>query len=456
MLAVRVLDRVDRVRSYADLALHHALAQSNLSATDRGLATELVYGTLRWRGRLDYALGHALARPLEELEPLVLTTLRVGAYQLMFSDRIPDSAAVDESVRCARAIGADRATGLVNAVLRRTARERDSLIWPDLSNNPVDHLVHALSLPLWLAERWLADHGAEDAAALAEASNKPPPLTVRANPVHGDRDRLIEVLKTSFPEARLCRYAPRGVVLGHGGDPGRDARFRSGEYSVQDEASQLVVELLDVQPGQTVLDVCAAPGSKTTAIAETLGPEAGHVLALDRHTNRLSLVARAARRLGLVGIHTLVRDATRPLTDLPASAQSESHTDNLPAAFDRVLVDAPCSGLGAIRRNPDARWRIRPGDPHRLATVQNKLLDQAASVTAPGGRLVYSVCTVLREENEDVVNGFLERNPTFQRDASPPKFPHAEELLDGAGDMRCYPHRHETDGFYAARLLRVD
>ncbi len=457
ILAVRVLDRVDRVRSYADLALHHALAQSSLPAADRGLATELVYGTLRWRGRLDYALESALERPLSEIEPLVLTTLRVGAYQLMFSDRIPDSAAVDESVRCARAIGAERATGLVNAVLRRTARERDSLEWPELSQDPVEHLVHALSLPPWLAERWLNDYGAEDAAALAIASNTPPPLTVRANPVHGDRARLAEALSTTFfPETQPCRYASRGLVLGHGGDPGRDSRFRNGEYSVQDEASQLVVELLDIHPGQAVLDVCAAPGSKTTAIAEALGPDAGHVLALDRHTNRLALVARAARRLGLSGIHTLVRDATRPLTDLPVANASEPQDDDRTAAFDRVLVDAPCSGLGAIRRNPDARWRIRPEDPQRLARIQSKLLDRAAEVTSPGGRLVYSVCTVLREENEEVVDLFLERNPAFRRDPSRPTIAHVEELLDAAGDMRCYPHRHETDGFYAARLLRTD
>jgi len=406
---------------------------------------------------LDYALESALERPLNEIEPLVLTTLRVGAYQLMFSDRIPDSAAVDESVRCARAIGADRATGLVNAVLRRTARERDTLEWPELSEDPIGHLVHALSLPPWLAERWLNDYGAEEAAALAKASNTPPPLTVRANPLHGDRNRLAESLSsTFFPETRPCRYAPRGLVLGHGGDPGRDPRFRNGEYSVQDEASQLVVELLDLHPGQAILDVCAAPGSKTTAIAEALGPDEGFVLALDRHTNRLALVARAARRLGLAGIHTLVRDATRSLTDLPVAEPSAIQHSHQPAAFDRVLVDAPCSGLGAIRRNPDARWRIRPEDPERLAKVQGTLLDRAAEVTAPGGRLVYSVCTVLREENEEVVDLFLKRNPAFQRDPSSPPIAHAEELLDAVGDMRCYPHRHETDGFYAARLLRVD
>lgn len=460
LIAVRVLERVERVRSYADLALHHALAQSNLSSVDRGLATELVYGTLRWRGRIDFALAHALERPLDELEPLVLTTLRIGAYQLIFSDRIPDSAAVDEAVRCARAIGAERATGLVNAVLRRTIRERESLALPSLESDPVGHLEHALSLPRWLGERWIADYGVEDAADLARAANAAPPLTVRANPLHGDRDRLLDLLKAQFPDARPCRYAPRGLVLGHGGDPGRDARFRAGEYSVQDEASQLVVELLAVEAHHAVLDVCAAPGTKTCAIAEQLEGGSGQVLALDRHSRRLALVARGARRLGLSSVRTLVRDATASLDDLPTDGTTEADTAaaaaSVSARFDRVLVDAPCSGLGAIRRNPDARWRIRPKDTVRLAEVQTTLLSRAARVVAPGGALVYSVCTVMREENEAVVEQFLEASPGFRRARTDELSPNLAELLDDAGDMRCHPHRHGTDGFYAARLVRVD
>ena len=453
LIAARVLERVERVRSYADIALHHALAQSNLSSVDRGLATELVYGTLRWRGRIDFALAHALEKPLADLEPLVLTTLRLGAYQLLFSDRIPDSAAVDESVRCARALGAERATGLVNAVLRRTARERDTLALPELADDPVAHLEHALSLPHWLAERWIHDYGADEAAALARAANAAPPLTVRANPLHGDRERLLPLLTERFPDARPCRIAKLGLVLGHGGDPGRDPRFRAGEYSVQDEASQLVVELLGVEPDHAVLDVCAAPGTKTTAIGEQLEGGRGYVLALDRHSRRLTLVARAARRLGLSRIHTLVCDATASLADLP-DAGDASDAASGPARFDRVLVDAPCSGLGALRRNPDARWRVRARDPGRLAEVQANLLARAAGVVAPGGALVYSVCTVMNEENEAVVDRFLEATPGFRR-AGPEERPSGwGDLLDDRGDMRCHPHRQGTDGFYASRLVR--
>lgn len=449
LAAARVLERVERVRAYADVALHHTLAQSNMASADRRLTTDLVYGTLRWRGRIDFVLAAALDRGLDSIEPLVLTTLRMGAYQILFSDRIPDTAAVDEAVRCTRALGAERATGLVNATLRRVARENEGVVFPSWQDEPLAHLEHALSVPAWIAERWLADHGPE-ARALAEACNHPPPHTIRANPQKNSRDELLAELRQEFPEARPCTLASRGIVLGRSGDAGRDPLFREGRYTVQDEASQAVVDLLAVEPGHRVLDVCAAPGTKTTAIAEELSGE-GSVLALDRHAGRLGLVAQAARRLELRGISTLARDATRPLDDLPVAGGEPAGPD-----FQRVLVDAPCSGLGALRRNPDARWRVRPVDPERLAAVQSMLLEEAARVVSPGGSLVYSTCTVLREENEEVVERFLAAHPSFQA-AAPASLPPAlTSVLDENGFMRCQPHINDSDGFFAARLERTN
>ncbi|MBW2698438.1 MAG: 16S rRNA (cytosine(967)-C(5))-methyltransferase RsmB [Deltaproteobacteria bacterium] len=451
LIAVRVLERVERVRAYSDIALHHALAQSNLSGQDRALATDLVYGTLRWRGRIDHVLSQFVERKLADLESMVLTTLRLGAYQILFSDRIPNIAAVDEAVRCARAVGADRATGLVNAVLRRVASDGGAVRFPLLEDEPVLHLQHALSLPTWIAERWIADYGAEAAANLARICNDPPPFTVRANRQRTNRETLLGSLLPDFPEAAPCRMAPDGLVLGHKGDPGRDARFRDGDYTVQDEASQLVVEMLDPQPSDRVLDVCAAPGTKTTAIAERLG-EDGSVLALDRHAARLNLVARAARRLGLRGISTLQCDANVPLPELPFAAEQPIPKGG--SRFDRVLVDAPCSGLGAMRRNPDARWRVRPTDPAQLAEVQQSILANAAVTVRPGGVLVYSTCSVLREENEAVVEQLLARYEDF-RLATSAELPTAlAPTLDESGYMRCHPHIHGTDGFFAARLIR--
>jgi len=444
-IAVRVLERVERVRAFADLTLHHALASTELSGADRALATEIVYGTLRWRGRIDYVLGHVLDRDLVKLEPMVASILRAGAYQLLFADRIPASAAVDESVRCARALGAERATGLVNAVLRRLARDHVGIPVPSLERDPHGHLVHALSLPPWIAERWLERFPPEEAAALARASNEPARVTIRTNRLRTTRDALIAGLRARSIEAAPCAMAPDGIALGRGSAPHRDDAFVAGECTVQDEASQLVVELLDPQPGERVLDLCSAPGTKATAIAERVGPR-GRVVACDRHRGRLRLVARDARRLGLDSIEVVLRDGTEALDDLVPDGS---------AGFDRVLVDAPCSGLGSLRRNPDARWRVRPADVDALADLQRRLLDRAASVVRPGGVLVYSTCTLLPEENERQAEGFAERHPEFARCARRDLPTSLTPALRDDGTLECLPHVHGTDGFFAVRFVRA-
>ncbi len=437
-----MLERVERAGAYADLALHGALERSRLADRDRAFATQLVYGTLRWRGRLDHLLGSVLDRDLGKLQPQVATLLRLGAYQLVFCDRVPARAAVSESVRCARAAGLEPATGLVNAVLRRLASSHAEIPLPSLEQDPLGHLTHALSLPSWLAERWLEELGAAEAAHLARACNEMPPRTVRANRLRTSREALLAELRQRFAEAAPCRFAPDGLVLGRAGDPARDPAFLDGRMTIQDEGSQLVVELLDARPGEQVLDACAAPGTKATALAERVGPQ-GQVTALDRHERRLGLVARDARRLGLTNLRTQLADASRPLAEcVPAGA------------FDRVLVDAPCSGLGTLRRNPDLRWRLRPEDPPRLAELQRALLGNVAFALRPGGSLVYSTCTLTHEENQDVVEGFLAEWPEFER-AAPATLPAGiRPLCDERGALRCLPHRHDTDGFFAVRLER--
>jgi 16S rRNA (cytosine967-C5)-methyltransferase len=443
LLALRVLERVERDGAYADVLLRAQLGRSDLPAADRAFATELVHGTLRWRGRLDFLLAQVLDRDLGKLEPLVASALRLGAYQIALGGgRIPPQVAVDESVRCVRAAGAERATGLVNAVLRRLAAEHATIALPDLERDPLGHLTHALSLPAWLAGRWLELFGAQEAAALARASNEIPPLVVRGNRLRAPREALLAELRERFAEARPCRFARDGIVLGRRGNPALDPAFLAGRITVQDEASQLVVALLDPRPGERVLDACAAPGGKATAIAERLAGE-GEVLALDRNARRLDLVRREARRLGLENLRCAAREATRPLVDLASERP-----------FDRALVDAPCSGLGALRRNPDTRWRVGPADPQRLAETQRAILRQAAAVLRPGGVLVYSTCTLLPEENEDVVSAFLAEATDFARagpEATPEK---ARPLVGSDGCLRTFPHRHDADGFFAARLER--
>jgi 16S rRNA (cytosine967-C5)-methyltransferase len=442
LLALRVLERVSSAGAYADILLHSALGRSALNAPDRAFATDLVYGTLRWRGTIDYYLNHFVDQDLAKLEPLVASTLQLGAYQLLFAKRVPASAAVDQSVRCIRAAGMSRATGLVNAVLRRLSLEHHKIALPSVNDDPTAHLTHALSLPRWLAERLIDRCGVEGAVALAKACNEPPPLTIRANRLRGDARELLQDVLENFPEATACRFARGGIVLGRKGNPAQDRNFLAGRFTVQDEASQLVVALLDPQPGERVLDLCAAPGGKTTAIAERVGPS-GSVIAVDRNTRRLDLVQRAVRRLGLKGIRTVARDATRSLAELAPEG-----------GFDRILVDAPCSGLGTLRRNPDAKWRVRPGDPARLAEIQRALVGNAAAVLRSGGTLVYSSCTVLAEENEEIARHFLRGSRDFapiSKDALPNE---VKILADSDGFLRTFPHIHDTDGFFAARFER--
>ncbi|MCZ7620541.1 MAG: 16S rRNA (cytosine(967)-C(5))-methyltransferase RsmB [Myxococcota bacterium] len=439
-LAFRVLRRVSDAGAYADLALRAELGRCTLPARDRALATELVYGTLRWRGRLDALLARVLARRLDALEPRVLDLLRLGAYQLVFCDRVPDAAAVSESVRLAHATGLGRAAGLVNAALRRLAREQATIALPALADDPLGHLVHVLSVPPWVATRWLARFGSDEAAALATALNQPAPRTLRVNRQRGSREALLAELRERHVDALPARFATDAIRLVGPADPARDPAFLDGRMTMQDEASQLVVELLDPQPGERVLDTCAAPGGKATACAERVGAE-GLVVAVDRHERRLGLITRDAERLGLGNLRCVVADATRRLPDELA-----------PGSFDRVLVDAPCSGLGAWRRNPDARWRVSADAPARLATVQLAILRRAVPLLARGGALVYSTCTLTPEENEAVIDALLTRTPELRRTPGRALPPLLAPLLDDDGTLRTWPHRHDSDGFFAVRL----
>ena len=433
-VAWHVLVRVDRDSAYADLALHAALREIDLGRRDRAFATELCYGGLRLRGRLDAALEKVLDRPLEHIELPLLNLLRLGAYQILFLGGVRSAAAVSESVELAKAAGLRRADGFVNAVLRSLVREADSISFPSLDEDPVGYLVQWGSLPEWLAERWLDQFGASEAAALAEACTKPPPRTIRVSEwadLEGVAKRL---------GGRRCRYAPRGLT-GLRTDPVRDPGFERGEFSVQDEAAQLVPLLLGAGEGETVVDCCAAPGGKALQLAELVGAK-GEVVALDSNPSRLGLIHRAAARLGLRNVRALERDASEGF-DL----RGQQH-------FKRILVDAPCSGLGVLRRNPDARWRIPGEDVVHSAGTQLAILSSAARYVEREGILVYSVCTTSPEETTGVISRFLELHPDFRVDDSRPELPPAAaELIDAEGVLRTFPHKHGCDAFYAVRLV---
>ncbi len=440
-LAFDVLDRV-AAGSYADQSLDAAIRRlRDLDPRDRALATELVYGVLRQQNRLDYALAGLSKTPLKKLESRVLLLLRLGAYQILQLDRIPAPIAVHETVALCRQVKLARATGLINAILRRLAREADQLAWPDPAADPVGCLTWRESLPEWLARRWQAEL-AEEAIPLAQALRQPAPFSLRVNTLKVSRQAYLAQLAAAGHTAEATRYAPEGVIIRKRG-PAPLPGDHEGLYQVQDEASMLISHLLAPAPDETLLDTCAAPGGKTTHLA-ALARNRATIQALDLHPNRLHYIEEGARRLGCSGISARAWD----MSTTPGFLA--------PGSFDGVLVDAPCTGLGVLRRNPEARWRLSEKDIRQLADRQRTILDQAGRLVRPGGRLIYSVCTVTPEETIQRVAEFLASRPDFRRVNLNDLLPGTcAELLDSDGNLRTWPHRHGMDGFFAVRLERM-
>lgn len=411
--ALEVLRRVSTQGAFAGTALRHLMPEGATPA-DRGLVTELVYGVLRRRGHLDRALKKASGRRLKDLEPKIHDVLRLGAYQIMFLERVPDHASVNAAVELAKHRAGKRGAGRVNQILRAladTAPEDRLAPSPPLKSDPVGHVAAEGSVGRPVAEVLVDALGPETALAFVLASLAPAPLTLRPNRLKISAEALAEEIEGSVAESGAVRTPDSLRKL-----PSELAAVREGRASPQDEASMKVVELLDPQPGERVLDVCAAPGGKTTYIAERMRDQ-GQVIAHDRLPDRLARVGANAERLGL-SIIELAEVLPEP-----------------EPRFDRVLVDAPCSGLGTLRRHPEIRWRFRTEDLDGLTPTQDKVLRAGAERLVPGGVLVYSICSVTRAEGRARVEG-LEG------------FTLEEELSTG-------PHQPGApDGFYAARLRK--
>jgi 16S rRNA (cytosine967-C5)-methyltransferase len=441
-VAYDILLRVDE-GAYADLALAARLSRGRLEQRDRGLVTELVYGVLRLRGRLDFALSCFCTQSLPRLQPEVLRLLRLGAYQLLELDRVPAHAAVNSTVELARALQLEPATGLINGVLRALERGRDEIPWPS-PEQIKPYLQQVCSLPVWLAKELMRLLPNIEARGLGEALATAAPFSLRANTLKSERTQLLEALAATGHQARPSRYAPEGVMIDKRAE-GQLPGDSEGWYQVQDEASMLIAHLLDAKAGQRILDACAAPGGKTTHLAALAGNRA-EIVALDKHPQRIELLRQGAQRLGCNCIEARVWDLTVPPDFLT------------PESFDRVLLDAPCSGLGVLRRNPESRWSKSAANLRELAGLQRQLLANVAPLVRPGGKLLYSVCTFSRGETDEVVSAFLETHPQFTlenlRDQSPPEW---GELFTAEGALRSYPHRHGgMDAFFAARFRRRD
>lgn len=437
-IALDVLGRVDATDAFANTLLDARLQRSGLRQPDRALATELVYGVLRWRGMLDWRLAPILDRPLAALDPAVRWLLRLGAYQLTCLDRIPDFAAVDETVSLAREVGAGRASGYVNAVLRRVAGDPPPSA-PDPAADPLAYWNGPGSHPVWLVERWMRRLGREEAAALMAAHNRVPALVVVANRLRAEPDEVERMLRGAAPEVVPGRYVPGAFACRGAGSPRDLPGFAQGLLVPMDEAGALPVLALDVAPGQQILDACAGRGGKTALIAAAAGPS-GEVLALDRSPRAIRHLAETTARLGLATVHATLYDARQA-----GGAWT--------ARFARVLLDAPCTGLGTLRRRPEIKWRRGPEDLPRAAQLQTALLAGVAEAVSPGGLLVYSTCSLEPEETDEVIDAFLARHAAFALEAPGPDLAAFADPMR-PGILRAWPHRHDTDGFFVARLRR--
>jgi 16S rRNA (cytosine967-C5)-methyltransferase len=436
--AFEILRRVEDESAYASSLL--ATLDERLRDDDRGLCHELVLGVLRRQSWLDSVLEHFANRRLQGFDLPVKLALRLGLYQLRFLSRIPPSAAVNESVNLVRAAGLRSAAGLTNAVLRRATREPDYEPAKKITD-PLERLALETSHPSWLLERWASTLGLEAAGALAQANNQPPPAAFRLTTKAKDDNaapRIFDELAAAGLEVQPSKITPNAWrVSGQ-----RSALLRkftsAGLIYLQDEASQLVAHVLDARPGDRVLDACAAPGSKTTLIS-ALAPRAT-IVGIDVHEHRLRILRELAETQGIDSIQVTVADATSTLPFAKAS-------------FDRVLVDAPCSGTGTLRRNPEIRWRLKALDITELAAKQNLILAHASEVVRPGGTLVYSTCSLEREENEAVVVDFMKEHAEFDQ-LSLPETNQPVDLATTMGALRTWPHRHDVDGFYVCAFRR--
>ncbi|MHB9025758.1 MAG: 16S rRNA (cytosine(967)-C(5))-methyltransferase RsmB [Armatimonadota bacterium] len=438
-LALEALLLVEKGES-ATAALDKLLDGSALDARDRGLVTALVDGTLRWQGRLDYQLQQVLDRPLDSLETPILLILRLGAYQMTLLERIPPHAAVNESVELARRYGHEGTAKLVNAVLRRLAKPEEAPAFPDPQADPVGFLATAYSHPAWLVTRWLPRFGFTETEALLKVNNSPPPVTLRVNRRWITREGLQSFLQMHDVTTDPTPISPWGLFVLSGGDPRQAEEYREGLFSVQGEGSMIMVELLKPGRNRDGWDLAAGVGGKTTHIAEWVD-DSGTLLATDTSGERLEVLKREIARLELHSIDVRQGDA-RTLAVTPESK-------------DYALLDAPCSGTGSLRRQADARWKKTPEQLPELAQLQRELLEAAARAIKPGGILLYCTCSLEPEENEEVVAAFLADHPEWTLEPAGTKMRTLpDDARDPAGYVRLLPHRHGTDGFFAARLVK--
>lgn len=437
--AVKILSKVLRQDAYSNVALKHALDTAELSRVDKALVTEIVNGTLKNLIRIDWIISQYAKT--KKLSPWTEDILRSGVYQIFYLDRVPDSAVCNESANLARKLDSEGSVKFVNGVLRNIARNRENIVYPDKGRSMVKYLSVMYSHPEWIVKKWLADYGLEFTEELLKADNETPKFSIRVNRLRAGKEELKKMLAEEEVEYEDGLYNEEALYIRGTSSIEDKPSFEKGLFQVQDESSMLVAHVVDPKPGELIIDVCSAPGGKTTHMAELMDNK-GTIIARDIHVNKLKLVENSSSRLGIDIVRTEVFNAREKDAGLEAKA-------------DRVLVDAPCSGLGVVRRKPDLRWKKQPDNFVELSRIQLEILSIAGSYVKPGGVLVYSTCTINRGENLGIVERFLKKNQAFEPEDISAYLP---EKLRGdtahKGYLELYPNVHGTDGFFIARLKR--
>ncbi len=435
-VAMNILLDVDKEGAYASLALQKRLTETQLSPADKRLCTSIVYGTLENRIRIDYLLDHFMTHPTGD--PMMRNILRLSAYQLLFLDRVPESAAVNEGVNLVKLVGMEPAAGFANAVLRNLARAKASLPYPKREDDVREYLHIMESMPLWIVDRLVSAYGPEVAEDIIRYRPDEHEMTLRPNMMKLD-DAAFEALLAKKVWNSRRGLVPHAFLVSGASDVGMDRDFRSGMFSIQGQGSMLAAQAVGAKPGMKLLDACAAPGGKACYLAEMM-QGTGRVYAWDLHEHRAQLIEGAMRRLRLDNLRVTVRNAAEPKPDMDGT-------------LDAVLLDAPCTGLGVMLEKPDVKLRVQESSVAEIAETQRQLLDAVCAYVKPGGLLVYSTCSILPEENSQQIEAFLQRHPEFSVERIPglPDQLAAEQTALGLQLLSC---RDGTEGFYIARLRR--
>jgi len=438
-VALKIISEVLNNNAYANLALAREINRSKLNDQDRRFITELVYGTIKAKATLDWMISFYINRPIDKIAPVILNILRLGMYQMFFLSKIPVSAACNQAVELTKKYGHLGTVKFVNAVLRNAGRTPEKIVYPDKQKQIVKFLALTYFHPEWLVARWVKRLGAEATEELCRINNVTPLLCLRTNTLKNTREELLVILESEGFIAEPSQWTPEGIVCQHSPALSTLKSLREGLFQIQDESSMLVAHVLGPLPGEFIIDTCAAPGGKSTHIG-ALMQNKGRILSIDIHEHKLALIQESAQRLGVSIIETSLLDA-RAIGSLYRGQA------------DRVLVDAPCSGLGVLRRKADSRWRKEKSMLEELPILQKAILHSAADCVKVGGVLVYSTCTTEPEENQAVVESFLQDRQDFELQKTGSFLP---ALGSNADMVQLWPHIDHVDGFFITRLKRVN